>query len=211
MSNQITTLLLTTLLTCTLSLTANAIPKPGKADLKSPAKYTVIVEMQNKSLGSFQIDITRKWAPNGADRFYTLVKKDYFKDIALFRAIDGFMVQFGIHGNPAVSKVWREAKIKDDPKATPKVSNDRGFITFATAGPHTRTVQLFINTNNNAFLDSQGFTPFGKVDKKGLQIFDKVFKGYGEKPNQGQIQAQGNNYLSKSFPKLDYIKSIKLK
>jgi peptidyl-prolyl cis-trans isomerase A (cyclophilin A) len=149
------------------------------------------------------VEVTRSLAPNGADRFYNLVKSGYFKDLGFFRVVPGFMVQFGIHGDPKVAAAWRGANIQDDPV---KGSNTRGTITFATAGPNTRTTQLFINYGNNTFLDSQGFSPFGKVTD-GMDVVDKINAEYGEKPFQPRVQEEGNAYLKKEFPNLDYIKS----
>jgi peptidyl-prolyl cis-trans isomerase A (cyclophilin A) len=161
------------------------------------------------SKGLFVITVHRDWAPNGADRFYNLVKNGFYDDVRFFRVIDGFMAQFGIHGNPAVATAWRGAQIKDDPV---KQSNKRGFVVFATAGPNTRTTQLFINFGDNTGLDKQGFAPFGEVSK-GMDIVDKIYNGYGEGaprgrgPDQGRVQAEGNAYLAKDFPKLDYVKT----
>jgi peptidyl-prolyl cis-trans isomerase A (cyclophilin A) len=155
------------------------------------------------------VEVTRAWAPNGADRFYNLVKNGFFNDARFFRVISNFMVQFGIHGDPATSAAWRMARIPDDPV---KESNKRGYITFATAGPNTRTTQVFINFRDNAGLDGQGFSPFGRVIS-GMDVVDKLHAGYGEGapsgrgPNQAQIQAEGNAYLTKSFPQLDYVKT----
>ncbi len=186
--------------------TAKAAPAaPGFAD---PAKLTEKAPESfraqfDTTKGKFTVEVTRSLAPNGADRFYNLVKSGYFTDIAFFRVVPNFMVQFGIHGDPAVSAKWREANIPDDPV---KGSNARGTITFATAGPNTRTTQLFINFRDNAGLDRQGFSPFGKVIE-GMDVVDKINAEYGESPNQGGIQMQGNAYLKGSFPNLDYIKS----
>jgi peptidyl-prolyl cis-trans isomerase A (cyclophilin A) len=161
------------------------------------------------SKGLFVITVHRDWAPNGADRFYNLVKNGFYDEVRFFRVIDGFMAQFGIHGNPAVATAWRGAQIKDDPV---KQSNKRGFVVFATAGPNTRTTQLFINFGDNNALDKQGFAPFGEVTK-GMDVVDKIYNGYGEGaprgkgPDQGRVQAEGNAYLAKDFPKLDYIKT----
>ncbi len=161
------------------------------------------------SKGAFVVEVHRDWAPLGADRFYNLVKNGFFDQVRFFRVIQGFMAQFGIHGDPAVAAAWRGAQIKDDPV---KQSNKRGFVVFATAGPNTRTTQFFINFGDNAGLDRQGFAPFGEI-VKGMDVVDKIYNGYGEGapngkgPNQGRIQSEGNAYLTKEFPQLDYIKS----
>lgn len=182
------------------------------AELKETAPATFQVKFET-SAGDFVVEATRAWAPNGVDRFYNLVKNGYYDDVRFFRVIPGFMAQFGIHGDPAVSAAWREATFPDD-KVTQ--SNKRGFVTFATAGPGTRTSQLFINfADRNAMLDSQGFSPIGKVIT-GMEVVDKLYGGYGEGapqgtgPNQGNVQMQGNEYLMKSFPKLDYIKTARI-
>jgi peptidyl-prolyl cis-trans isomerase A (cyclophilin A) len=185
-----------------------------KPDLSAPASLTEKAPESFKarfetSKGSFTVEVTRSLAPNGADRFFNLVRAGYFTDVEFFRVISGFMCQFGIHGNPKVSAAWRESRIPDDPV---KGSNARGAITFATAGPNTRTTQLFINFGNNASLDGMGFSPFGKVIE-GMDVVDQIHSGYGEGaprglgPDQGRIQQEGNAYLKKEFPKLDYIKS----
>ncbi|HBF61418.1 MAG TPA: peptidylprolyl isomerase [Methyloceanibacter sp.] len=172
---------------------------------RAPESYKAKFET---SKGAFVIQVTRSWAPNGADRFYNLVKNGFFDDARFFRVIDGFMVQFGISGNPDVSAAWTNATIPDDPV---RESNARGTVTFATAGPNTRTTQVFINFNNNSMLNGQGFAPFGKV-VSGMNVVDSFYKGYGEGaprgngPNQGLLKSQGNAYLLTQFPKLDYIK-----
>ncbi|HEX3889412.1 MAG TPA: peptidylprolyl isomerase [Verrucomicrobiae bacterium] len=182
---------------------------PG--DFSDPSKLTATAPDTFKAQfdttkGKFTVEVTRSLAPNGADRFYNLVKSGYFTDVEFFRVVPGFMCQFGIHGDPAVSAKWRDANISDDPV---KGSNTRGTITFATAGPNTRTTQLFINFADNAgSLDGQGFAPFGKVTE-GMDVVDKINSEYGENPPdaQGHIQMEGNTYLKKTFPNLDYIKS----
>jgi peptidyl-prolyl cis-trans isomerase A (cyclophilin A) len=196
---------------------ASAVAFAGQADLsklrnpaalneKAPASYKVNF---NTSKGDFVVQVHRDWAPNGADRFYNLVKNGFYDDVRFFRVIPNFMAQFGIHGNPSVMAAWRPAQLKDDPV---KHSNVRGTITFATAGPNTRTTQLFINFRDNSSLDKQGFAPFGEV-VKGMDVVDKIYSGYGEGaprgrgPEQGRIQSEGNAYLTKDFPRLDYIKS----
>ncbi len=184
------------------------------AKLRNPAGLTeqapaTFVANLDTSKGVIAITVRREWAPLGADRFYNLVKSGFLDDVRFFRVIPGFMGQFGIHGNPAVAAAWRGAQIKDDPV---KQSNKRGFLTFATAGPNTRTTQLFINLADNVGLDKQGFAPFGEVTK-GLDIVDKIYDGYGEGaprgkgPDQGRAQSEGNAYFMKDFPRLDFIKT----
>ena len=183
-----------------------ALSKPELATEKAPAKFKV---KMSTTKGDFVIEVTRDWAPNGADRFYNLVKIGYFTDVAFFRVIEGFMAQFGIHGDPAISAKWRSANITDDPV---RESNQKGYLSFATAGPNTRTTQLFINLVNNKRLDGMGFSPIGKV-VEGMDIVETLFSEYGEGapsgrgPDQGRVQKQGNTYLKASFPNLDYIKS----
>jgi peptidyl-prolyl cis-trans isomerase A (cyclophilin A) len=160
------------------------------------------------SRGDFIVEVTRKWAPLGADRFYNLVKNGVFDGARFFRVLPGFVVQFGIPGDPAVARLWRSAQIADDPVVE---SNRRGRITFATSGPNSRTTQVFINLADNASLDGMGFAPFGRV-AEGLEIVGQLHSGYGEGaprgrgPEQGRIQAEGNAYLERQFPKLDHIK-----
>ncbi len=176
---------------------------PATATLEAPAEYTAKLETTK---GEILIDVKREWAPQGADRFYNLIKAGYFEDVAFFRVIDGFMAQVGIHGDPSVSKAWKDANITDDPV---KASNTRGTVSFATAGPNTRTTQFFINFGDNARLDDMGFSPFGKV--RDMKAVDALYSGYGEGapsgngPSQGQIESEGNAYLKRDFPKLDYI------
>jgi peptidyl-prolyl cis-trans isomerase A (cyclophilin A) len=188
-----------------------AKPDPGllnPAAANETAPDTFKVRFQTTK-GDFVVEVTRAWAPNGADRFYNLVKVGFYDDVAFFRVIKGFMVQFGIHGNPKVAAKWREAMIEDDKVIK---SNQRGYITYAMAGPNTRTSQLFINYKNNTGLDGQGFSPFGRV-VDGLGVVNDIYGGYGEGapsgsgPSQALAQSQGNAYLKKKFPKLDYIKT----
>ena len=152
--------------------------------------------------GDFVIAVHRKWAPRGADRFYNLTRSGYYDDVRFFRVISGFMVQFGIHGDPAVSAAWREQRIPDDPVGR---TNLRGMVTYATAGPGTRTTQVFINFGSNDALDAPGFAPFGQV-VEGMDVVDRIYAGYGEQPNQGRIQSEGNAYLNRGFPKLDHVR-----
>lgn len=182
------------------------------AALKEKAPETFRAKFDTTK-GVFTVEVTRAWAPNGADRFYNLVKNGYYDGCRFFRVISGFMAQFGISGDPALNTAWRQARIPDDPVVQ---SNKRSFVTFAMAGPNTRTTQLFINyADKNSMLDGQGFPPFGKV-VEGMDVVDGLFSEYGEGaprgqgPDQGRVQMEGNAYLEKAFPKLDWIKSATL-
>ena len=186
---------------------ASPLLNPRSAAMNQTAPATFKAKFET-SKGDFIVEVQRDWAPNGVDRFYSLVQNGFYDNVRFFRVISGFMAQFGISGDPKVSAVWREQRIQDDPV---KQSNKRGFITFATAGPHTRTTQLFINYGDNSRLDQMGFAPFGRVTE-GMQVVDQLHAGYGEGapqgrgPNQGRLQAEGNEYLTKEFAQLDYIK-----
>jgi peptidyl-prolyl cis-trans isomerase A (cyclophilin A) len=204
-----TATLATALFAATVAVAAQEAGKVdlSKAKLKTPAQLTETAPATYKaafdtSAGKFVVTVHRDWAPNGADRFYNLVKNGFFDDTRFFRVVPNFMVQFGINGDPAVASVWQNASITDDPV---KQSNKRGYITFATRGANTRTTQVFINFKDNGGLDRQGFAPFGEV-LSGMDVVDKINADAGEKPNQGLIQSEGNAYLNKAFPKLDYVK-----
>jgi peptidyl-prolyl cis-trans isomerase A (cyclophilin A) len=186
---------------------ADALRNPAGLTETAPATFTAHFDT---SVGPFVITVHRDWAPHGADRFYNLVKHGFYNEARFFRAVPGFMVQFGLHANPVISTLWRNARIPAD-KVTQ--SNRRGFVSFAMgASPDTRTTQVFINFTNNGRLDAMGFAPFGEVTS-GMDVVDKIYTGYGEGaprgkgPAQGRIQAEGNAYLTKEFPKLDYIKT----
>jgi peptidyl-prolyl cis-trans isomerase A (cyclophilin A) len=157
--------------------------------------------------GDFVVQVHRSWAPNGADRFYNLVRIGFYDGTRFFRAIDGFMVQWGISGDSAVSAAWHDATVKDDPS---KHSNARGTMSFAKTGaPDSATTQVFVNYADNARLDGMRFCPFGEVTE-GMSALDALYKGYGEGgsaghgPDQGRIQSEGDAYLD-GFPKLDRI------
>ena len=174
---------------------------PAALKEQAPASYKVRFDT---SAGAFVVQVRRDWAPIGADRFYNLVRSGYYDDVRFFRVIPDFMVQFGIHGTPAVTAIWRNTQINDDPV---KQSNKRGYITFATAGPNTRTTQVFINFKDNAFLDKQGFAPFGEV-VEGMSVVDKINSQYEGKAQEqfARILSEGNAFLNKEFPKLDFIR-----
>jgi peptidyl-prolyl cis-trans isomerase A (cyclophilin A) len=180
---------------------------PGLATAKAPEVYAARF---STTRGDFVVEVHRAWSPHGADRFYNLVKIGYFDDTRLFRAVDGFMVQFGINGNPEVNARWRDANIQDDPVMQ---SNLRGMVTFAQASaPNSRSTQVFVTYANHPRLDQSGFAPFGKVIS-GMDVVDSFYKGYGEGapegngPSQEKIQTLGNAYLDQDFPKLDKILS----
>ncbi len=157
--------------------------------------------------GDFVLEVHRDWAPNGADRFYNLMSNGFYDDSRFFRVIPGFMVQFGIHGDPEIGQHWREARISDDPVTQ---SNTRGFVSFATSVPNSRTTQIFINFGDNANLDEMGFAPFSQV-VEGMDIVDQLYSAYGDGaprgpgPEQGRVHAEGNEYLDAEFPFLDRI------
>jgi peptidyl-prolyl cis-trans isomerase A (cyclophilin A) len=186
-----------------------ALLDPSLAKDQAPETYRAKF---TTTKGVFVVEVQRALAPLGADRFFNLVKSGFFDGTKFFRVVDGFMVQWGIHGTPSVAKAWVDANIKDDPV---KSSNTRGAITFATAGPNTRTTQVFINFADNARLDKSGFASFGKV-VEGMDVVDSLYKGYGEGaprgrgPEQGRMQAEGNAYLDKDFPQLDAVKHAEI-
>jgi peptidyl-prolyl cis-trans isomerase A (cyclophilin A) len=178
---------------------------PSSLHAKAPAVYRASFATTK---GTFVVTVHRAWSPRGADRFYNLVQAHFFDGVTFFRVVKGFVVQFGISPDPAVSKAWQSATIKDDPV---KTSNTPGTIVFADAGPQTRTTQVFVNLGNNATLDGQGFSPFGKVTS-GMSVVNKLYGGYGEQPSndQQQISTQGNAFLRKTFPKLDGIRTARI-
>ncbi|MEM1446605.1 MAG: peptidylprolyl isomerase [Planctomycetota bacterium] len=203
---------------------ATATPKPAVADdapayadpssdamnQTAPDIFDAVFTVANGDQSStFIVRTTRDWAPLGADRFYNLVKSGYFNDQRIFRVVPDFVAQFGIHGDPDIAANWRPAQIKDDPIRR-DISNTRGRVVFANAGPNTRTTQLFINFGDNSQLDNPRavggsvFAPFGEV-VQGMDVVDAINAQYGERPNQGAIQTQGNTYLDAAFPKLTQI------
>jgi peptidyl-prolyl cis-trans isomerase A (cyclophilin A) len=183
-----------------------ALLDPKAATETAPETYKVKLETTK---GDVVVEVTRAWSPNGADRFYNLVKLGYYDDAAFFRVISGFMAQIGINGDPKVNAAWRKAGIPDDPVVK---SNTRGMVTFAMSSePNSRTTQIFFNfSDGNKQLDAMRFAPFGKV-VQGMDVVDALYSGYGEGapqgrgPSQQRVQLEGNAYLKSEFPKLDYI------
>jgi cyclophilin family peptidyl-prolyl cis-trans isomerase len=184
-----------------LPLLAPSAERLGEA---GPDSFTVHVVT---SRGPFDIKVHRDWAPRGADRLHYLAQAHYYDGVRFFRVVDNFVAQFGLHGDTAVSHAWRARRIDDD---TVKRSNVRGTIAYAAGGPNTRTTQLFISYTDNSRLDARGFAVVAQV-MSGMNVVDSLHKGYGEAapggkgPAQGRIVAEGNAYLMKEFPLLDYI------
>ena len=196
-------------LACSSQSGAQLDPKNSSMNQTATASYKALF---TTSKGDFTIQVTRDWAPKGADRFYNLVKNGFYNDARFFRVIRNprpFMVQFGISGDPNVAAKWEDANLEDDPV---KGSNTRGMISFATSGANTRSTQVFINYSDNSRLDALGFSPFGQVTS-GMEVVDQLYADYGEGapqgpgPDQDRIQHEGNAYLTRDFPKLDYIKT----
>lgn len=179
-------------------------PDGPSMQAQAPDSFKVLFET---SAGDFVITVIRALAPAGADRFHNLVRHGFYDGVRFFRVVTRFVVQFGIPGDTALGAAWQRAPLPDDPVRT---SNNRGTITFASAGPDTRTTQLFINLAENARLDALGFAPIGRVTG-GMDVVERFYSGYGEMapsgpgPNQGRIIAEGDRYLGEQFPRLDRI------
>ncbi|HEX8027214.1 MAG TPA: peptidylprolyl isomerase [Vicinamibacterales bacterium] len=178
-----------------------SLKNPASLTEKAPDTYKVKLDT---SAGPVVIQVTRAWAPLGADRFYNLVKNGFYDGARFFRVLSGFMAQVGMNGDPAIQKVWGRANFNDDPV---KQSNKRGFVTFAKTGaPNSRSTQFYINYGDNSSLDPQGFAPFGQV-LSGMEFVDKLYTyGKANVPDQSMITAEGNAYLQRDYPKLDFIK-----
>jgi peptidyl-prolyl cis-trans isomerase A (cyclophilin A) len=183
-----------------------ALLKPSLLKDKAPEHYKVKFVTTR---GEFTLAVTRSWAALGADRFYTLVKHHFYDNASIFRVVPNFVAQFGISAYPPVTAAWRGTDIKDDPVTQ---SNKKGYITFATSGPNTRTTQVFINLQDNVRLDKMGFAPFGVVEGKGMKVVTMFYDQYGDDagPDQPKIEKQGKPYIDKGWPKLDIIKSATL-
>ena len=184
-------------------------PASGTAPAAAPDTFRVAFET---SKGRFVVEARRDWAPRGVDRFHALVRQQYYDDVRFYRVLPGFMAQFGMHGDPKVTEAWDKLEIEDD---SVRQSNRRGTVTFATSGPNTRTTQLFINYADNSNLDAMGFAPIGEVIE-GMAVVDSLYGEYGEGapygsgPDQMRIGAEGNAYLTRQFPRLDYIRTARL-
>src|SRR6267142_2286199 len=186
--------------------------RPALLKDKAPETYQVKFVTTR---GEFTVNVTRAWAPIGADRFYNLVRHHFYDNASFFRVVPGFVVQFGISAYPPVSAAWQDANIKDEPVTQ---SNKRGYLTYAkTSRPNTRSTQIFVNLQDNnqgtRDLDRQGFSPFGVIDAQGMKVVDMMYDQYGERmPDdlQDLIAKQGKPYLDKNWPKLDSIKSATL-
>ncbi len=182
--------------------------KPASAQ-KAPVSETAPATFRvnfDTSRGGFVVEVQRDQAPNGADRFYSLVKAKFFDGARFYRVVPGFMVQWGAAADPEVAKAW-DVTIQDDPV---KTSNEKGTISFAaTSAPNSRSTHMFINYGDNARLDSMGFAPIGKV-VSGMDIVEQIYSGDGERPDQMRMKAEGNKYLEKEFPNLDYIKTARI-
>ncbi len=189
-----------------VELNEEALMEPTSDEMKTegPEEYAVTFET---TAGNFVVTVHRDWAPRGADRFYNLVTNGFYNEQRFFRVVPGFVVQWGMSGDPELTKKWANAQFLDDQV---KESNTRGRITFAaTSRPNSRTTQVFINLGNNVNLDGMRFAPFGEVTE-GMDVVDKINAEYGEQASQGYIAEQGNAYLQEAFPNMDYIKSVRI-
>ena len=168
----------------------------------APGRFRVRFETTK---GDFVVAVQREWSPYGVDRFYQLVQLGFYDDCAFFSVLKGFTVQFGINGDPKVDKQWRDRTLPDDQV---RRSNRRGYVCFAKKkdSQHSRSTQIFINyVNNSSDLDPAGFSPFGRVTE-GMEVVDSISAEYRQEPIQSRIEKEGNEYLRRAFPKLDYIK-----
>jgi peptidyl-prolyl cis-trans isomerase A (cyclophilin A) len=203
------TALLAAVHTAALTGSCSRSEPPKKAEeAPAPAKPTVENTYKVRfetSQGPFVLEVHRDWAPLGAARFEELVKDRFYDGARFFRVVPNFIIQFGIAGDPKMTTKWNKP-IKDD---EPVRTNSYRSVAFATAGPETRTAQVFINLRSNQTLDKQGFAPFGMVTE-GMEIVEKLYSGYGEAPDQQKIERQGNSYLTSNFPRLDYIKTARI-
>ena len=191
-------------------LTGSCSKTEPKKTAEAPAPAKPAVENTYKvrfetSQGPFVVEVHRDWAPLAAARFEELVKDRFYDGARFFRVIPNFVIQFGIAADPKMTKKWNKP-MKDD---TPLRTNSYRSVAFATAGPETRTTQVFINLRSNQVLDKQGFAPFATVIE-GMEVVEKMYSGYRDQPDQQKIERQGNSYLTSNFPKLDYIRTARI-
>ncbi|HSA54859.1 MAG TPA: peptidylprolyl isomerase [Gemmatimonadaceae bacterium] len=179
-------------------------PSAGSPAARAPDVFRVRFET---SRGSFVVEARRAWSPNGVDRFHQLVSSGFYDNNRFFRVVPGFIVQFGMHGDPEVNRSWDALTIPDDPVVQ---QNRRGTVTFAKPdAPNARTTHLFINYADNLSLDAMGFSPIGTV-VEGMSVVDNIFPGYEQRPQQPLIAAEGNEYLQREFPDLDFIRTARI-
>lgn len=182
----------------------DALARPGRLDAAAPDAFRARFETTE---GTFVVEVRRPWAPRGADRFFNLVRTGYYDSVYVHRVLPGRVAQFGIHRDPRINYVWKDAIIQDDPV---RASNARGTIAFAKSGPNSRTTQVFVNLSDNTGLDGDGFAPFGEV-VEGMDVVDSFYDGYGDGPPRGdgpypaRALAVGNEYFRTEFPELDLI------
>lgn len=190
---------------------------PGHARFAAVAPDSFDVEIETTK-GMVVVRVRRDWSPNGVDRFHNLVNNCFFDEVAFHRTIRNFVAQFGIHGDPAVTAAWAGRFVPDD---TVRVPNYRGMLAFARSGPNTRLTQLYFNLVDNTprldTLSGFGFPPIGRVIQ-GIEVLDSLNWEYsgtrgGQEfpgPRQDSIRTQGNSYLHRNFPDLDYILSARI-
>ncbi len=191
------------LLTLLLSATAWADPLAGPTGERAPDRYDVLLQT---TAGDVVIRVEREWAPLAADRFHHLVSQGYYDGNSLFRVLRGYVVQWGLHGDPTVNDAWIDRTLEDDPVVR---SNTRGTVSFAAAGQDTRRTQVFVNLGPNTNLDELGFAPFGEVIK-GRGVLKKVYSLYGDEPEQSRIRTEGDAYLQANWPRLDHIETARV-
>jgi len=178
-------------------------PPPAPAAEAAPDSFLVAL---TTSRGPVAVLVHRSWAPHGADRFYALVRGGFYDGARFFRVVRGFVVQFGLPADAQLGRSWSSQLIPDDPVRHP---NRRGTVAFASAGPNTRTTQLFVNLADNVRLDALGFAPIGQV-VEGFAVVDGLYGQYGERPSQDSIRMQGEPYLTRAYPNLDRIRTARL-
>ena len=182
----------------------NPLLQPHRFNEEAPEAFRVRLETTQ---GVVVIQVNRAWAPLGADRFYNLVRAGFYDGMRIHRVMEGFIAEFGIHGDPWVNAGWRQAILVDDPVLE---SNTRGRVSFSKSGPNSRTVQVFINTDDNRSLDAEGFAPFGEV-REGMEVVEAFYAEYGDGPPRGNgvyqamAIARGEEYFEEEFPLLDRI------